>query len=63
MLDVEDETQLFSDSEPCTSKRGLGDDAEPSPSPKRTTRSSGKQLPSWSKTINPQNLLGVLFGD
>ena len=60
MLDVEDETQLFSDSEPCTSKRGLDDHAEPSPSPKRkhcTTRSNGKQLPSWSKTINPQNQL------
>ena len=47
MLDTEDETQLFSDSEPCTiaSKRGLDDDAEPSPSPKRkhyTTKSSGK---------------------
>lgn len=67
MLDSEDETELFSDSGPCSSKHGLDDDAEASPSPKRkkhyTTRSSGKQLPSWSKTINAQNPLGVLFGD
>jgi len=67
MLDSEDEKELFSNSGPCSSKHGLDDDVDPSPSPKRkkhyTTRSSGKQLPSWSKTINAQNLLCVLFGD
>lgn len=66
MLDRDDETEFFSDSAPSSSKHGLDDDGEPAPSPKRkhyTTRSSGKQLPSWSKAINPQNPLGVLFGD
>ncbi len=69
MLESYDDTQLEgSDYVSYSRKRGLDDDAETSTSTsskrkKYTTRSSVKQLPSWSKDINPQNPLGVIFGD
>ncbi len=70
VLDEDDDTQLqdsildsrLTDSRKRGRQQGPGSEDDRASKKRYTTRSSGKQLPDWSKDINPQNPLGYAAG-